>query len=963
MFGIDDSLIIKDIDLFIAKPSLNREIIGHLTEAYGATLNLKMGNLSELAFSVPYKVERKHDIVDNPNIEKLRDRFFIKAIYDNKEEWFRIDNLTKSSNEDGEVLNIHAYSLGIELGDKMVQLVDETSKDVKYMLEFCLSETLWSVGHIDTDIESDEKGHVVYRSFDITETTKLDFLYTIAETYQGVVVWDTINRAVSLRTQDNVGSNKSLRISYGQYMKSLDKESNSNEMVTRLIPTGQDGLTIHSVSPTGQGYIDDFSYFLYPFQRDENKNVISQSIYMSDELCHALLDYSELLKANDGRFQQLLENRTDINTQLSSKNAELVKLDMGMNQILDSIDIEKANNRDYSKLETQRLELQSQIDALKIEISNIEAQLKLNQTEINNLQKLLSTESNFTPEQIMELNTYIIEKNWSNEYIINPEDLIKEAKKEFETLRKPQTVFTIDIVDFTQLLEGQKDWGKLNIGDTVYIYHERLNENITAKIIEMDVDFDNQSVNLTIANTKDILTAEEKLYERLYDADMTSTTVNVNKYRWKNDSDKVSEIERLVNGYWDATKRRIVAGTNESVIIDERGMRIINPDYPNEMLIGQAGILSVSDSGGDDWKHAITSKGIVAENIYGKLGVFAKIRSDQIVIDPDGTEKEFGDKLFDVEVEVQKYANDKDSQLRKDLRLENPLPSSMRLNNLGLHVDDQNGNNRVRLGQYATGKYGLLIRNKSGNATILDEDGIMQTWQEGRTDNVDSSNPLTLYVYIPPETRLIRKSILRFKLLPFRAYSRGTSSDGSYSTSTSSGGGVYTSTGSGGGEYTSTESGGYVNKTTGDSGVDVIYGTAQTDPSKGDADKYNHTHTYREVIGHKHYFEVPSHSHGVYLPSHSHSISISDHTHSVYIPPHSHGIDYGIYTSTTPYAVTIYINGYNRTYNLGGSFNTDQSNLDITSYLNIGQWNTIELGSSRLGRLDATVFVQAFIGM
>jgi len=927
LIEIDDSLELPKLDIFIAKPNLNRNIIGKLSEAYNINYTPKLGNINEITFTIPYLITRNHKLIENPNITKIKDRYFLKVLNGTKEEWFRIDTLNESSDNNGEFLEVHAFSLGIELGDKTVRLIDETSKDVEYMMGLCLSDTLWSVGFVDTDISTDEHGIYIRRSFDVTETTKLDFLYQIAETFKGVIVWNTVNRTVSLRTQDNIGSNKGLRISYGKYMKSLEKESNSNEMVTRLIPHGRDNLSIRSVSPTGLDYIDDFSYFMYPFERDADKKVIHSSHYMSDELCHALLDYSELLEENDGKFSTLLTTRNEINNTLLTKENELITLNMALSRVLDSIDIEKANNRDYSSLESERQEIQSQIDAKQSEIDTVKSQLNANQLEMNNLQELLKTENNFSNEEIMELNTYIIEKHWSDNNIINPEDLLKETKKAFDELRQPATVFTIDIVNFTQILEGQKDWGKLNIGDTIYIHHERLNESITAKITEFEINYENQSVSLTIANTKDILSAEEKFYKRLADANMTSATIDVNKYRWKDSSEQVSELEKMIDGTWDATKREIVAGVNESVEISNRGIRITDSQDPNRMLIIQNGVLALSEDKGENWKTAITPSYISAEVLNGKLGNFVKINADQIVINPDGTETSF-----------EGIVNEVNEGLREDLRLDEPLPSYMRLNKTGIHVDDQYGNNRVRLGQYANGKYGLVVFDKTGQATILDEDGIMQTYQDGRTDNVDSSNPLELNIYIPSDARIIRQALLRFRLLPFRAYSRSTSSGGGSTRTTNSGGGTWSSTDSGGGSIV----------TSGNSGIDVIMGKAVTDPSQG------HSHSYDIVQGHKH---------NITLPNHSHSFTVPSHTHTITIPDHTHDIQYGIYTSTTATSISVIINGVNRTFSLGGHFNSDQTDLDISSYLNIGQWNTIQLGSSRLGRIDATVFIQAFIGM
>lgn len=217
--------------------------------------------------------------------------------------------------------------------------------------------------------------------------------------------------------------------------------------------------------------------------------------------------------------------------------------------------------------------------------------------------------------------------------------------------------------------------------------------------------------------------------------------------------------------------------------------------------------------------------------------------------------------------------------------------------------------------------------------------------------------------------------MLRFKLLQFRAYSQTTESGGGTYSSTDGGGGAYTSTGSGGGTYgstdsgggtfSSTESGGSAIVTSGNSGIDVIYGTGQTDPSAG------HSHTYRTVEGHKHNitlpshthsFSVPSHYHTINIPSHYHTVDIPSHSHSFTVPSHSHPIQHGIYKSTYARQLSVHINGVNRDYELGGKFNVDRHDLDITPYLVKGQWNTIDLYSSQLGRIDATVFVQALMG-
>jgi hypothetical protein len=81
---------------------------------------------------------------------------------------------------------------------------------------------------------------------------------------------------------------------------------------------------------------------------------------------------------------------------------------------------------------------------------------------------------------------------------------------------------------------------------------------------------------------------------------------------------------------------------------------------------------------------------------------------------------------------------------------------------------------------------------------------------------------------------------------------------------------------------------------------------------------------------------------------------------------HTHPMVPGIYESTVATNVKVIINGVDRTVALGGpggGFTTNQQELEVSQWLTIGQWNTIELTPSGLGRIyldyAATGWVQA----
>jgi hypothetical protein len=209
--------------------------------------------------------------------------------------------------------------------------------------------------------------------------------------------------------------------------------------------------------------------------------------------------------------------------------------------------------------------------------------------------------------------------------------------------------------------------------------------------------------------------------------------------------------------------------------------------------------------------------------------------------------------------------------------------------------------------------------------------GMKRAWQESMADNVDSTHPLVLYLYIPTETKLVKRAFLRLRLEKFRSYGTGaaTASEeiliGDYQRVMPI-------------EYVdTTEPGGYHSHTASASIIgDHTHGGVST-PDGG----HSHGITVDEDTGHGHQ-----------LPNHVHFVTISGHTHD---------ITHGIYEGTSASDVTVTINGTDRTAALGGPFNANQSGLDITQYMTATGWNTISLGSGTLGRIHATVFVEIYL--
>lgn len=348
---------------------------------------------------------------------------------------------------------------------------------------------------------------------------------------------------------------------------------------------------------------------------------------------------------------------------------------------------------------------------------------------------------------------------------------------------------------------------------------------------------------------------------------------------------------------------------------------------PTKVVYMGAGKMLIANSkkpdGSWDWRTALTADGVVADEVVGTLGKYAKINAKQINVNDDFDGSELGKKVV---VQDKLYNNVKITQAK------------------GLQVLDNQQRERVQLGNWAAGRYGLKLSDKSGNITVLDDEGILQSWQDSQTDNVDRGYPLELHIYIPRETKRIYKASLNIYIDDFRAYQRGNEySKRDYSTS-ESGGGDYTSTDSGGGDYGTT------------------HGLADVDGGNTSLAVWGFDN---KTIGRTEpFWHTKSHEHKLSISDHRHRVDIPNHTHRFEIPGHTHDPIFGIITQRGSSSYTISVNGRDITSSLTGSysFSRAQSDLNIANYLSIGSWNTVSIGDSDLGRVSASIFIQALLG-
>lgn len=685
--------------LFLCKP--NRKPFKSLVDIYDAQYNVNLGKVNEIIFTIPSQIERNHQLVDNPLIDEIRHRYIIKVIYNNITEYFIHFEQNKKFSDSDESITYTSYSTGYMLADKEIRGYLAESKNLTYIATDLLKETNWSVGYVDADFDLKARQH------EISSQNVLQAIYELAEKFNALIVWDTVNLRINFYKPQNVGLNRGFKLKEGKYLESFDYTSNSEEMPTRLKLYGSEGLSIRRLSPTGMNYIEDFSYYVYPFERDVNGNVIQSSYYMSDGLCIALENYNSVLDGLKGQFDTLTSQMKTKQDEVQQKTQELSVLETQLKTLLDERDVlnseGKGGTPEHATVLGKITAKENEMTSKQNEIDSINTSITTLNNQISTLRTSASMETHLTREQLLELNDYIITKEYSNDSIIDDEDLLKEGIEVFIGMKEPKVNLTMSLVNFLSVVEAQNDWDKLGLGDTITLESKRLRILITAKIIGISYDFENDSINLTIANEKEIRDSDAKLLDMLYSASNTSTVVNMDKYKWDMIEEANNMVSQLLNKEWDATKQSIVGGYNQDVQLTDRGLIIKSPSDPMSWLVAQNGVLAITNDNGNTWKTAVSKNGVHAERIIGKLLMGNRL----IIEDENGV-----------------------------IRLSGSLQE----------IFDQNGNVKVAIGQYATGKYGMKI--DSGALEIiggLTENQLSQSIKDklGEADGIRADLRLT----------------------------------------------------------------------------------------------------------------------------------------------------------------------------------------------------------------------------
>ena len=334
-------------------------------------------------------------------------------------------------------------------------------------------------------------------------------------------------------------------LSYDNYLKEIELSDDTEDIVTKLVLSGNDDLTISEVNPSGETFVEDFSYFI-------------ESREMSDALISALELYYVMVKKRAIEWNRLRGEKAEKQSQLTAKKNELLIIYSTIKSL--EFAMKQSNDEAFNAKTQERLVgLNDKRALLEKEINELDENIKLLDASIENINKLCkkkyATNDNgiliFTESLLNELKEFIYQDTYSNDAITDGLTLMRIGKRKVSQSCYPTKTWTISSVNFIERLIDngfRQHWnGELGLGDMIVLKGDEFIEIIY--VIGYTQNFKDKTIELELSNKKQENEFSLSIGERLTQgkeaykiAKKSRSTINmVNKNRYGLTYDKINK--------------------------------------------------------------------------------------------------------------------------------------------------------------------------------------------------------------------------------------------------------------------------------------------------------------------------------------------------------------------------------------------------------------------------------------
>lgn len=529
------------------------------------SVEIKRGikTVSELNFTVNkyYGEDNKLNILYD---ELKTERF----IYLDEDECYVIKSISEQNEK---VKTVTAYSREKKLFKITAEFEDIslTLKTPYTDIEGCFSldellydATGWHIGYVSPKVlyrSNETILNNITKETEITLTTEEKLRYQesvstnwydyinndISEQFECFPVFNSYDKTIDLYSDEELGNDPNLILSYDNYLKNIECVSDTEDIVTKLTLSGNDDLTIGEVNPSGDTYVENFSYFI-------------ESKEMSDSLITALELYYKMVKIRAVEWDRLREEKAKKESVMTAKKTELLLVYSTIKSV--EFAISQSSDEAFNSKQQERLvELNDNKVLLERDINLLNTEINLLQKSIENINKLCkkkyATDENgkliFNEQLLNELKDFIYQDTYSNDSITEALTLMQIGEKQLSQKCYPKKTWSVDSINFIERLIDngfRQHWnGELGLGDMIIL---KGNESIEIiYLIGYTQKFDDKTIQLELSNKKEENDFSLSIGERLTQgkeayriAKKSRSTINmVNKNRYGLIYDKINK--------------------------------------------------------------------------------------------------------------------------------------------------------------------------------------------------------------------------------------------------------------------------------------------------------------------------------------------------------------------------------------------------------------------------------------
>lgn len=574
---------INQSKLFLANPQ--KKYINILSGVKDLKLTINFNKISEFSF----KIYEYDNGIKNSLYDKVINKRLIELQYIG---WFQIQNIRESNNGIVSYKEVECLSLENELVGKRIYDINgvfalyDFSDQENSLLHIISKETGWKIGHVDNELLTK------WRTFSIDSAKVYNFLtQDVSKSFDCIFKFDTYEKTINAYLLENVGELTDIIISRKNILQQYIKESDSDDIITKLKVLGADGVDIRAVNPSGTNYLINVDYF-------------KTTEWMTQGLIDALNNYQTVYNSNMNQYTNKLSVLKQKQQELTILKAELIDLESqktAEDYVVGSyINLYGTTPPIGSQEYTLYLQALNKRDSYIIQIQNKKSEIKSKENEITILENelkdinfTLEISNYFTEEQINELNiflteneeyqdsTFVITDEMSEEEIIELKlELMQNGIKELARASQPQFSINISasnlytVVDDKMGLSYKKWCEKLQLGNLLTVKF-RDDYYATVRILQINFDFNKlNDIELVLSDKSRIDDKFIQLGELQADAGRSASTISLNKYGWDKAKNQTNEVREFINGTFDATKNAMQNNDNQETYFDTYGWRM-----------------------------------------------------------------------------------------------------------------------------------------------------------------------------------------------------------------------------------------------------------------------------------------------------------------------------------------------------------------------------------------------------